>query len=97
HVMNRPRLSGVVWLLDIRHDPSAGDRAMQDLLAGAGTRVLAAVTKSDKLAAAQRRARETALRRLLAFDEDQVVLTSARSGLGIPELREAVAALARAG
>ncbi|MGE5762293.1 MAG: GTP-binding protein [Gemmatimonadota bacterium] len=97
HVLHRPRLSGVVWLLDIRHDPSAGDRAMQDLLAGAGTRVLAAVTKSDKLAPAQRRARETALRQLLAFDEDQVVLTSARSGLGIPELREAVAALARAG
>ena len=96
HVVHRPRLSGVVWLLDIRHEPSADDRAMQDLLAGTGARVLAAVTKSDKLPNAQRRRRESALRRTLALDEDQIVITSARSGLGLPELREAIGALARA-
>jgi GTP-binding protein len=94
-VLHRPRLSGVVWLLDIRHDPSEGDRGMQDLFAAAGTRVLAAVTKSDKLSGAQRRQREAALRQALALDEDQVVVTSARTGLGIPELRAAIAALAR--
>lgn len=97
HALHRPRLSGVVWLLDIRHEPSAGDREMQDLLAGAGTRVLAAATKSDKLSGAQRKERETALRLALALDEDQLVVTSARTGFGLPELREAIAALARAG
>ena len=96
HVLHRPRLAGVVWLLDIRHEPSEGDRGMQDLLAAAGTRVLAAVTKSDKLSQAQRRQREGTLRDALALDEDQLVVTSARTGLGLPELRESIAALAGA-
>lgn len=96
HVLHRPRLCGVVWLLDIRHEPSAGDRAMQDLLAGAETRVLAAATKADKLSRAQQGERERALRQALALDEDQIVVTSARTGHGMPELREAIAALARA-
>jgi GTP-binding protein EngB required for normal cell division len=68
---------------------------MQDLFAGAGTRVLAAVTKSDKLSSAQRGVREMALRQALALDEDQLVVTSVRTGFGLPELREAIAALVR--
>ena len=96
HVLHRPRLSGVVWLLDIRHEPSEGDRAMQDLLAGAESRVLVAATKADKLSHAQQRQRERTLRQALALDEDQIVVTSARTGHGMPELREAIAALARA-
>jgi GTP-binding protein len=95
HVLHRPRLAGVVWLLDIRHEPSEGDRSMQDLLAAAGTRVLAAVTKGDKLSAAKRQTQEAALREALALDEDQVVVTSVRTGLGLPELRESIAMLAR--
>jgi GTP-binding protein len=95
HVLHRPRLAGVVWLLDIRHEPSEGDRTMQDLLAGAETRVLVAATKSDKLSQAQQRQREQALRQALALDEDQVVVTSVRTGLGLPELRESIAVLAR--
>jgi GTP-binding protein EngB required for normal cell division len=96
HVLQRPRLSGVVWLLDIRHEPSERDRTMQDLLAGAETRVLVAATKADKLSRAQQRQREGGLRQALALDEDQIVITSAQTGLGMPELREAIAALARA-
>lgn len=96
HALHRPRLAGVVWLLDIRHEPSAGDRTMQDLLAGAETRVLVAATKCDKLSRAQQRQRESALREGLALDEDQAVVTSARTGQGMPELREAIAALTRA-
>src|SRR6266853_2549310 len=54
HVVRRPRLAGVVWLLDIRREPSPEDQAMQDTFAGAGMRVLAALTKSDKLPRGQR-------------------------------------------
>ena len=93
HVVLRPRLAGVVWLLDIRRDPSPDDHAMQDTFAAAGTRVLAAVTKSDKLPRGQRLAREGVLRDALAMDADQLILTSAQTGEGIPELREAVAGL----
>ena len=93
HVVTRQRLAGVVWLLDIRRDPSPDDRAMQDAFAAAGTRVLVAVTKSDKLPRGQRLAREAALRDALGISPDQLILTSAQTGDGIPELREAVAGL----
>ena len=93
HVLARPRLAGIVWLLDIRHDPSAGDRDMQDLLAGAGSRVLAAATKSDKLSRARREAHALALRQALGLDADQLVVTSAETREGLEALREAVAAL----
>jgi ribosome biogenesis GTP-binding protein YsxC/EngB len=52
HVVKRPRLVGVVWLLDIRRDPSPDDQAMQDTFAGAGTRVLAALTRATSYRAA---------------------------------------------
>ena len=93
HVITRPRLAGIVWLFDIRHDPSAGDRDMQDLLAGTGTRVLAAATKSDKLSRARRVEHALALRQTLRLDDDQLVVTSAQTKEGLDELREAVAAL----
>ena len=93
-VLERPRLSGVVWLLDIRHDPSTDDAAMQDRLAAAGVPVLATLTKGDKLPRGQRLRRAAALRAVVGLDEDQVIVTSAHTGEGIPDLRDAVAALA---
>ena len=96
-VLRRPGLAGVVWLLDIRHDPSIEDRSMQDTLAAAGVRVLAALTKGDKLPKGQRASRLTALREALALDPDQVIVTSARSRDGIAELQAAVGALGAGG
>ncbi len=93
HALGRARLAGVVWLLDIRHEPSADDRTMQDLLAERETRALAALTKGDKLPRGERRRREEALRGALGLPEDQVIVTSAKTGEGIPELREAIAGL----
>lgn len=93
HVVKRPRLLGVVWLLDIRRDLSVQDQAMQDTFAEAGTRVLAALTKSDKLPRGQRLARAALLLETVGVPADQLILTSARTGEGIPELREAVAGL----
>lgn len=94
-VLRRPRLAGVVWLLDIRHDPSRDDQAMHEALAATGVPVLAALTKGDKLPRGQRARRRAALRQTLALADDQLVVTSARTRDGIAELRAAVAALAR--
>jgi GTP-binding protein len=91
----RPRVAGVVWLLDIRREPSQEDRAMQEALAAPQTRVLAAVTKSDKLPRAQRLRRQSELQAALRLAADQVILTSARTGEGIPELRLAIAELVK--
>jgi len=93
HALARERLVGAVWLLDIRHEPSAGDLTMQDLLAERETHVLAALTKGDKLSRELARARAQQLRTRLALPEDQIIVTSTRTGEGIPELREAIAGL----
>jgi GTP-binding protein len=92
-VLRRQGLAGVVWLLDIRHDPSTQDRAIQEALAATGVPVLAALTKGDKLPKGQRASRLDALRDTLALDADQVIVTSARSGEGIADLRASVVAL----
>ena len=89
----RPRLAGVVWLLDSRREPSVDDRAIQELFAGRETPVLAALTKSDKLPRGERVARERALRETLALDADQLIVTSAREKEGIEDLRDAIAGL----
>jgi GTP-binding protein len=95
YALQRERLRGVVWLLDIRHPPSNDDRAMQDVLVAAETHVLAALTKGDKLSSGERRTRERELRQELELPEDQVIVTSAKSGDGIAELREAIESLVR--
>ena len=93
HALRRDRLGGVVWLLDLRRTLSADDRAMQDALAERGTRVLATFTKADKLARGERVKRERELRAELGLADDQCVLTSARTGDGMDELREAIGGL----
>jgi len=91
--LGRSALAGVIWLLDIRHDLSEDDLHMRDLLSGTGVRTLAALTKGDKLPRGTARKREAELAAELEFDDDQLVLTSAKTGAGVPELREAIAAL----
>jgi len=95
-VLHRDRLIGVVWLLDVRRAPSPDDLAMQDAFAAAGTPVLAAVTKADKVPRGERLRRLGALQQALTLPEEQVIATSARTGDGIDELRDAVAGLVRA-
>lgn len=95
HALRRERLRGVVWLLDIRHPLSVDDQTMQDALAEDETQVLAALTKGDKLSPGKRSTRERELREELGLPEDQVMVTSAKSGDGIAELREAIEGLVR--
>src|SRR5438105_4906125 len=93
YALERERLRGVVWLLDIRHPPSVDDRAMQDTLAEGEKHVLAALTKGDQLSHAPRRDRERERRDELGLPEDQVIVTSAKTGEGIADLRDAIEAL----
>ena len=94
-VLRRPRIAGAVWLLDLRRDPSPDDQAMQDLLSAGGVRVLAAFTKADKLPRGQQRDRARALRVALHLDDDQTVSTSAKTGDGVVDLKDAIAELVR--
>ncbi|MEO6056376.1 MAG: ribosome biogenesis GTP-binding protein YihA/YsxC [Gemmatimonadales bacterium] len=92
YLLERPTLAGVVWLLDIRHDPSKEDWEMQALLAESGRPVLVALTKGDKLIRSAQTERTRALALALGLHEDQVQLTSATSRLGIAELADSIVA-----
>lgn len=92
YLSERPTLAGVVWLLDVRHDPSRDDFEIQDLLIASGRPVLAALTKSDKLTRTAGLARTRELAAALGLQEDQVQLTSSKSRLGIPELGQSILA-----
>jgi GTP-binding protein len=90
YLRSRDRLAGIVWLLDIRHNPSKEDRVMHQLLVESGRPVLAALTKADKLTRSAVRARERELAAILGLRPEQMELTSSRSGLGIAELATSV-------
>lgn len=95
-VGKRTTLSGVVWLLDARHPPSADDAEIKALLADTGRPVLTVLTKTDKLT---RNAQAAALKdraRELEMAPDELLLTSAETELGIEELRASILAAVRA-
>jgi GTP-binding protein len=87
------QLRGIVQLLDVRHNPTADDRAMLDFLGEIGVPTIIVVTKIDKLTASQRPKRVAEIVRDLALDADQVIAFSAETGEGRNELGEAVESL----
>jgi len=92
----RPSLTGVVWLLDARHTPSADDLDIHQLLAEAGRPVLAVLTKADKLGRAEQASAHRNRARELGMAVDELLLTSGETGLGIEELGESILAAVQA-
>jgi GTP-binding protein len=93
-VRERQSLSGIVWLLDIRHTPSRDDIEFQELLSSSGRPVLPVLTKMDKL---NRSGRAQAIRdrsRELGLPLDLLQPVSAQTGEGIGDLGEAILAAA---
>jgi GTP-binding protein len=88
----RPTLAGVIWLLDVRREPSKDDFEIGDLLIASGRPVLAVLTKSDKLTRTAGAARARELATALGLEQDQVQITSSRSGVGIAELGQSILA-----
>jgi GTP-binding protein len=95
YLRTRRTLAGVVWLLDIRHDPSKEDREMQELLATSERPVLPTFTKADKLTRSTLGPRTRALAQALGIETDQAQVTSSRSRSGIAELAASIVAAAR--
>jgi GTP-binding protein len=89
----RPSLTGVVWLLDVRHAPSKDDLAIRELLAVSGRPVLAVLTKADKLGRGGQQDALAARSRELGMAADELILTSGTTGLGMDDLGESVLAL----
>jgi GTP-binding protein len=86
YLSRTPALRGVVQLIDMRHDPTAGDRQMLEYLAELGLPTVVVLTKSDKLGASARVKREKEMLAALGLPRDQVIAFSAVTGSGRDEL-----------
>lgn len=84
--------AGVVWLLDLRRDPTPEDQELAAVVTQRSLPAIVAFTKSDKLRWAQRLERVRAIKEKLPVDlaDSQWVVTSARTGEGIAQLRTAI-------
>jgi len=90
YLRHRSELIGVVWLLDLRREPSADDLSMGEILAARRVPVLATLTKADKVSRGRQTDRLRAIAQAVGISEDQCILTSATKRDGIGELRQAV-------
>ena len=97
YLRGRPNLRRVALLIDARRGPMKSDIEVMDLLDKAAVSYQLVLTKADKLrtedlARETSRSQAEAVRHTAAHPE--ILVTSALTGWGIPELRTALAALA---
>lgn len=90
YVAQRPTLAGLLWLLDIRREPSAEDRAFGARLMERRLPTLVVLTKADQVLRAKRGERARAITQALGMARSDAILTSARGRDGVEELRDAV-------
>jgi GTP-binding protein len=93
YVRSSEQLRGLVLLVDARHDPSADDHRVLEMLADVGVPVLIVATKCDKLRPRERAARISALAASLGVAEDSIVPVSSVTGAGRDELAAALVSL----
>ena len=93
YLSKRHDLIGVVWLLDIRRDPSREDFEIAEMFEDRETPALIAITKADKVSRTHRSRRLKAIAEALGVTESQCLLTSATSNDGIGDLVESIEAL----
>ena len=80
----------VVSLVDIRIDAQKLDQDMIGYLKDEGLPFVVALTKADKLSRPKQQKQVAALGKALGVSRDQMVVTSAETGLGIDELRRRI-------
>lgn len=86
-------LLGVVQLVDARHPPTDDDRRMFRYLAGLGLPTLFVLTKIDKLNRSERKGTRERARREIGVGEEQLLVTSAKTGEGRNDLLAALEGL----
>jgi GTP-binding protein len=90
YLVGREPLALSVFLVDLRHEPSEGDRTLQGFLDHHAIAYLLAASKADKLGRDERGRRLRALRDGIGRRAQDVIGTSSRTGEGIAELRRAI-------
>ena len=97
YLRGRAGLKRLCLLIDARHGPSDGDRTLMTMLDEAGVSFQGVLTKADKTSGNALGEREEEVRADLARQiaaHPRLIVTSARTQAGIPELRAELAALA---
>ena len=90
YIQENRKLAGVVHLIDSRHGPTPIDLRLLDLLTDGGPPILITLTKTDKLNRAKQNQALAIVTEQLEVEENQVVLTSSKTGKGRTELLEAI-------
>jgi len=78
---DRGRLTGVVWILDIRRELSDLDRLLQGWMVRYGVAFFPVLTKADKLTHSRQRVRQRELQREIGASVEAIVF-SAKTGEG---------------
>jgi GTP-binding protein len=93
----RATLRAVVLIIDIRRLPGREEHDLIARLARQATAVLPVLSKADKLARMHQQPRRRAVAESLGLPHGELILFSAKSGLGRNELWQAIEARIRAG
>lgn len=80
----------VISLVDIRHEAQKLDLRMVDFLTEAELPFVVALTKADKITRNKQNQAAAALRSSFGLAQEQIIITSSETGLGIDELHRRI-------
>lgn len=80
----------VISLVDIRHEAQKLDLQMVDFLTEAELPFVVALTKADKITRNKQNQAAATLRSSFGLVQEQIIITSSETGLGIDELRRRI-------
>lgn len=80
----------VISLVDIRHEAQKLDLQMVDFLTETELPFVVALTKADKITRNKQNQAAAALRSSFGLAQEQIIITSSETGLGIDELRRRI-------
>ncbi len=92
YLKKRPTLRAVVLIMDLRHEPFPTDRQMIEWLAHQKLPAILVATNAAKLGRSRRMEQRKRMAEALEIEPDRIVLFSAKSRLGRPELWRAIRA-----
>ena len=87
YLITSKQLKVIFLLVDIRHEPSAGDRQMHEWVVANGFRPVVIVTKADKINRSQVQKQLSMIRKELKMSADEKLIPWSReTGLGYDEI-----------
>lgn len=97
YLAKRPTLRAVVLIMDARHEPFAADLELAEWLRHQGLTTIFVATKSDKLGRGRLLEQRKKMAEVLGLEPDRIILFSAKTRHGRPELWRAIKAACQEG